>query len=247
MNASYIPKPLPEAMTKQEIGAHMAMLRAQFNLTQHEVSERLHIRTRYIAAIEEAAFERMPGKVYARGYIHTYAEFLGLNAEQVVTQCFAQEVAVAPTVAPTRMLVNHVSTVARHPWRGYMVMIVVALGVAWGMNQFFDRPEDVLNDENAVTPVPEDMLQTVRTAWMPTVDNFDCLMHDAALTCSYTDATSHEMTVLRHAQLRFLGDMDVSSLVVPEEGLDNVENISSDGAVPDSVEVGATVPGGVDE
>ncbi|MBX9725674.1 MAG: helix-turn-helix domain-containing protein, partial [Rickettsiales bacterium] len=40
-------------MTPREIGSQMAALREQFGLTPQEVSERLHIRTRYIHAIEE--------------------------------------------------------------------------------------------------------------------------------------------------------------------------------------------------
>ena len=88
---------VPESMGPKELGSYMRGLREHFKLSPQDVSERLHIRMRYVTAIEEANYDAMPGKIYARGYVQTYAEFLGLDAEQVVKQCFpAEEVKTAP-------------------------------------------------------------------------------------------------------------------------------------------------------
>ncbi len=83
-------------MGPKEIGAHLRACREEFLLSVQDVSERLHIRPRYLTAIEEARFDVMPAPVYARGYLATYAEFLGLDAARVVQQCFAP-----PPAAPT--------------------------------------------------------------------------------------------------------------------------------------------------
>lgn len=89
MRMSQTPVRIPETMTPKEIGAYMGGLREHFKLSLQDVSERLHIRVRYVQAIEQSQIEQLPGKVYARGYVHTYAEFLGLDADQVAAQWFA--------------------------------------------------------------------------------------------------------------------------------------------------------------
>jgi cytoskeleton protein RodZ len=49
-----------------------------------EVAEALRIRVGYLEAIETGAFERLPGPVYAVGFVRTYAEFLSLDGEEAV-------------------------------------------------------------------------------------------------------------------------------------------------------------------
>jgi len=52
-----------------------------------ELSEVMHVlklRPHHLIAIEEGRFEALPGRVYAIGYVRSYAEFLGLDAEKFV-------------------------------------------------------------------------------------------------------------------------------------------------------------------
>jgi len=44
----------------------------------------LRIRYPYLLAIEEGRFSELPGKTYATGFVRTYAEHLGLDADEVV-------------------------------------------------------------------------------------------------------------------------------------------------------------------
>ena len=50
----------------------------------------LRIRYDYLEAIETGAFERLPGTTYAHGFLRTYAEFLGLDGDEMVER-FKQE------------------------------------------------------------------------------------------------------------------------------------------------------------
>jgi cytoskeleton protein RodZ len=47
----------------------------------------LKIRRSMLEAIEQGRFELLPGRAYAMAFARTYAEFLGLNAEDVVARC----------------------------------------------------------------------------------------------------------------------------------------------------------------
>ena len=207
-------------MSAKDIGVHMAKLREQFNLTLQEVSERLHIRTRYVSAIEEARYELMPGKVYARGYVQTYAEFLGLDANQVVAQCFANELpahAQPLPSSPSRTDAARATSFAQ--WRSYGVMGIVALVVLLLVTQMGGRANDNEEPVANVAPVPEAMLASVRNLVMPTPGNHDCLMDDAVLDCFFADTVTRAMLRLEgEHHLPFGGDIDVSSMaIVPAE------------------------------
>lgn len=49
-----------------------------------EVSERTKIKCRYIQALEEESFDVLPGRVYAKGFLRSYARFLGLSSEELI-------------------------------------------------------------------------------------------------------------------------------------------------------------------
>lgn len=207
---------LPETMTPREIGAHMARLREQFGLTAQEVSERLHIRARYVGAMEEGRYDLLPGKVYARGYVHTYAEFLGLEAEWVVAQCFADDLPAAPAKLPhTRRSLVAASGGGRTRHRAILVavavlVLLIMLRQPGGTGPGGDAAK------SGVAPVPEALLASVRTMVMPTAGNHACLTTDTLLGCFFADNTTRALAHLGAGEpLRFGGDVDVSSMAVP--------------------------------
>lgn len=65
-----------EGRTLQELGAYLRSRREEKEITTKDVSGRLHIRERYILAIEEGDMEAFPALVYARGFIRNYLGFL---------------------------------------------------------------------------------------------------------------------------------------------------------------------------
>ncbi|HKT84027.1 MAG TPA: helix-turn-helix transcriptional regulator [Solirubrobacterales bacterium] len=61
---------------------HQARDRRQIELAEVEAATR--IRLRYLSAIENEEWDVLPGGVYTRGFIRTYASFLGLDGERLV-------------------------------------------------------------------------------------------------------------------------------------------------------------------
>ena len=51
-----------------------------------DVTDRIHIRTVYLAAIEAEDWQAIGPAVYVRGFIRSYARFLGLDADAAVAQ-----------------------------------------------------------------------------------------------------------------------------------------------------------------
>ena len=191
------PLRLPDTMTRDDIGPYMKGVREYFALSQQDVSERLHIRHRYIQAIETGQLDQMPGKAYAKGYVHTYAEFLGLDADQVVEISFGAE--------PVREQQAHfVPATARQKkragnpaaWRSLAILGVVGGVFLLGVVQFFSASDDAPPAAPAVTEVPEEMLSEMRTLVMPTAQNFDCLGDESYLGCLIDSRPWQEMNAL---------------------------------------------------
>jgi cytoskeleton protein RodZ len=67
-----------------EIGALLRQAREEMQLTLDQAAHRLHIRGRYLHALELGRFDEMPGVTYARGYLLAYAGFLKLDKREII-------------------------------------------------------------------------------------------------------------------------------------------------------------------
>lgn len=64
----------------------LKLKREDQNLSLEDVSNKLLIRSKYLNAIETASFSELPEQVYAIGFIKNYANFLGLNANEFISE-----------------------------------------------------------------------------------------------------------------------------------------------------------------
>lgn len=67
-----------------ELGALLKKAREEKGFSLDEVQEQTKIRKRYLEALEEGDFDVLPGKFYIRAFIKNYAEFVGLDADEVL-------------------------------------------------------------------------------------------------------------------------------------------------------------------
>lgn len=68
------------------IGETLRQAREQMGISPEEVENQIKIRRKYIIAMENNEFNILPGGVYVKGFLRSYAKFLNLNAEALVKQ-----------------------------------------------------------------------------------------------------------------------------------------------------------------
>lgn len=68
---------------ERRIGAILRQARARREIELAEVEAATRIRLKYLRAIEAEEWDVLPEGVYARGFIRTYASFLGLDGERL--------------------------------------------------------------------------------------------------------------------------------------------------------------------
>src|SRR3954454_11578970 len=65
------------------VGPTLREARKRRQIELSEVEEATRIRPRFLRAIENEEWDVLPGGVYTRGFIRTYAAFLGLDGERL--------------------------------------------------------------------------------------------------------------------------------------------------------------------
>lgn len=67
-----------------ELGEELRRERVRRNLTFKDIEQVLHIKTTYLEAIEDGNYAVIPGRVYAKGFIRNYGNYLGLDGDRLV-------------------------------------------------------------------------------------------------------------------------------------------------------------------
>ncbi|MGH2691831.1 MAG: helix-turn-helix domain-containing protein [Actinomycetota bacterium] len=100
--------------TDTGIGRALRSAREHRGKSLEEAGRETRVRTDYLEALENEAFEALGSDVYVRGFLRSYAKYLGLNHEKVVSayervygrpKPSPAPVERAPTVTPTEALV----------------------------------------------------------------------------------------------------------------------------------------------
>jgi transcriptional regulator with XRE-family HTH domain len=76
--------PAAEGDPHPRIGAALREERERQGLSIEDLEDRTKIRRRYLRALENEDWDILPGPTYVRGFMRTYAEALGLDAEELV-------------------------------------------------------------------------------------------------------------------------------------------------------------------
>lgn len=66
------------------LGEKLKKIRSEHRITLAEVSRATRIQVKYLEAIEGGAFDSLPPEVYVRGFLRSYAAFLGVSEEAIL-------------------------------------------------------------------------------------------------------------------------------------------------------------------
>lgn len=113
------------------IGATLREARNRRKLDLVEVEDEIKIRVRYLQAIENEEWDALPGGAYTRGFIRTYATYLGLDGERLAED-YRRSTAPPGGERPPRR-VEPVPTASRRSARrvpGSVLVVAVTLGLA---------------------------------------------------------------------------------------------------------------------
>lgn len=132
-------------MTLVELGAALRIEREKRGLDMEDAANRLKISARLLRALEEGDETSLPPLAYTKGFIRSYASYVGLSAEEVSEALGALEAASEP-VAPQNVYEPEMVLTPRRNLKPilaglFMVCVVAVVMVAWqqGVFDFLSR------------------------------------------------------------------------------------------------------------
>lgn len=70
----------------KDLGASLKKRREELNISMEELQEKTKIRKLYLMAIERGQEDVLPGEVYLKGFLRSYAQAVGLDVDEVMGQ-----------------------------------------------------------------------------------------------------------------------------------------------------------------
>jgi len=134
-----------------ELGQMLREARETRQIGLAEAEAQTRIRQKFIAALEAEEWDLLPNEVATRGFLRKYAEYLGLNPEQVL-QRFHNRTKTVPVMpegaVPSEREVDYrplqmdLSAPATRdiPWKGIGALLLIAVLAGLGLYLYFYQP-----------------------------------------------------------------------------------------------------------
>lgn len=149
MKAVTVPS-MQDVQTIEELGYQLGRVREQHGATLEHCARILHIRTKYLAALEAGKLEEIPGGVaYAKGYVQNYAGFLGFDRAEVAAAF--ERIHQAQNTSSRSFYLPEVLTKENKPSHALAIASLVAAVLFYGFWHVSQRPSPDLAAEEAST------------------------------------------------------------------------------------------------
>ncbi len=119
----------PASGQRESVASVLSRARERHGQNIRAVSQTLRIRQAYLEALESGESEKLPGMAYALGFLRTYADYLGLNADNIVDR-FKEEV--QATDRPTELIFPEPVIEGRIPGGAIILISIALLMTAYG-------------------------------------------------------------------------------------------------------------------
>lgn len=117
-------------------GARLKAERERQGFEEEELATKLHITRHYLRAIEENAYDKLPGVVFARGYVRNYCVLLEMPTEPLMTMFEALVETARKEKEAEGVPKRKLTRVDRNQrWLSLSLLVFVSLfGVLWFLN-----------------------------------------------------------------------------------------------------------------
>jgi len=116
----------------ESLGEKLRKARENLGLSYEDVYRDTNISIRYLEALEKEEFSQFPGEPYLLGFLRNYGEYLGLNAQELLSQYRSMKLQEQPV--PIEQLLKDPEPSSRLPLFGIGLLVlalIVGGGLAW--------------------------------------------------------------------------------------------------------------------
>lgn len=133
-----------------QVGTILSQARHALGQSLNDVARDLRIRRTFLEAIEEGQYDGLPGTAYTLGFIRTYAEYLGLEGDEIVRRFKAES---GQTTPKSKLNFPSPMSESTAPKAAMALVGLVIAGVAYGI--WYLSSSRYLDVAELVVPLPE--------------------------------------------------------------------------------------------
>jgi cytoskeleton protein RodZ len=117
--------------SESDFGARIRQAREQRGISLRQIAETTKISVSVLEALERNDIARLPGGIFSRGFVRSYAVEIGVDPEQTVRDFMAQFPQDSVTVGSPHVIVNELGPGTRRlDPRALMLLGTIVLAVA---------------------------------------------------------------------------------------------------------------------
>lgn len=135
------------------VGVILRQARQHYGQSLADIEKALRIKRSQLEAIEAGEYDRLPGRVYAIGFIRSYSDYLGLDGEQMIAQ-FKIQVGEKSTAPELHFPVASSESKVPKPWVVAVSLFTAAFIILIWWSYAQRPPQDLA----IVPPVPGESL-----------------------------------------------------------------------------------------
>ena len=155
------------------IGQTLKEARTKKSVTLEEVHAKIKIHPRILQLLEEEKFEKLPSPLFAKSFLRSYAEFLGVDVQSLLEGYEKEKPAAAE---PEQVLYLKPASSAGAPrlslwqWAGGLVAILVIVGILFGspakiLSTLASKKVTLIKNENK-RPTPAPVKELIGSEWL---------------------------------------------------------------------------------
>src|SRR5437870_6998038 len=148
------------------LGADFKKARESKGISLDQIATETRIRIRFLTAIENEAFHLLPGGIFNRGFVRTYAERVGIDPDEAVTDYERLAEVREPAEAPAK-IERHQHPVAVGALILLIVIFYVVTRESGNTAQTASAPPAPISQPAALPPPPTTAPETTSVATTP--------------------------------------------------------------------------------
>lgn len=163
-----------EYQTDLNVGDILRRTRVHYDQSIENVERVLNIKASQIEAIENGDLEKLPGRVYAIGFVRSYSEYLGLDGDKMV-ELFKQQADVHKA-QPTEL--HFPVPAADNQVPGLLILLFSTMLIIGAVFYWYSQDKKDRDLTEVIPPVPAELQQKVEES--PTAPQENALESDVS-------------------------------------------------------------------
>jgi len=180
----------------EPLGEYLKQARKKKRLSLEQIASQTRIQEHHLQALESEDFANLPAKVFAKGFVRSYAKALGLDEEEAI-QCFLETSGTFYEQHQPEQPQPHVQVKLEAAHRQsinwnlvVVVLVVIAAGAVWyGLPKQQDTPID-LSEPEIPSPV-----ETIQESLSPVSDPQESIAPATPVDSTPTSPPSSQISV----------------------------------------------------